>query len=502
VTTALQTFPALWYTSGTVINTGQRSCAFERWAGYHAGRHGTGWRKRSTAIPLATGAAVHKGVELIGTWLLDWQAVSTARQPSALINTPILDEVVAWAALEAAAGYSRGARERGLELTKTDVAAAEAVEQLIVEQATLIEAQVWVYALVRLPYMLSEYRVIAVEFEERPVVDCTCGLGDWVGLSETHAARQCAGIVLQGRADFLWQHVATGKIVYEEFKTKAMANYGWEMSWEHSGQLLLNMEAASRRLGTDVSEAFVPILFKGKRDRINRDDPTSPRIQQSPLVYGWYDPGNGMGREPDWSARYKWYDDWGKGHTLPRTYQRTGIWIDDLPLPTANPNGVTVRAGASRVEQWVRGWILPGQYPELLKVIGPFPKPRARVPAAIQSLLAEERRWRSDVADLRRMGLFDVTDSHTFSEDGQLPVTYDVADFIPRSWNCTHFDGSPCQFKPICHGESGSERGLAGMDELYEIRTPHHTTEKEALTAQITSLGLQWREEDEDDPGE
>src|SRR5262245_48935762 len=66
-------FPALWFTSGTPMNIGQRDCAYARWVEFHAGRHGLGYRTRGTAVPLATGAAVHQGMELIGKWLLEWQ---------------------------------------------------------------------------------------------------------------------------------------------------------------------------------------------------------------------------------------------------------------------------------------------------------------------------------------------------------------------------------------------------------------------------------------------
>ncbi len=496
-TTTTPTFPAIWYTSGTPINTGQRNCAMERYLGYSAGRHGTGWRKRAVAVPLATGSAVHTGVQLIGEWLIEWQAKGGGGGLWRKLQIDDqLDEVIAWAAAEAAAGYAATARARGLELTKTDLDAAAAVEQLIVEQATLIESQVWIYALGRLPIMLAEYRPLCVEYDESPVVDCTCGLGDWVADSATHAARGCAGICLQAKADFIWEHVATGKLVYEEFKTKATENYGWEMAWEHSGQLLLNMEAASRRLGKDVSEAFVPVLFKGKRDRLVWGDQNSPKIQQSPLVYGWYDPGNGMTRPAEWSAQYEWYDDWGKKHRLGGSFKRKGIWIADEPLPETNPNGAVIRAGASRVEHWVKGWVLAGQYPKLLKVLGPFPKPRARVPDAVQSLLAEERRWRADVDQLREWGVFNATDHGTGDAE-----PYGAADLISRSWQCTKFDGTPCAFKPVCHREPGSERGIEHLEQ-FEIRTPHHEVEKLAMTETITRLGLTWPQDDDEDSGD
>ena len=69
----IPSYPSLWFTSGTPHRLGQRSCAYERWLGYHAGRHGTGFRRRATAVPLATGSGVHVGVGLLVRWVLDWQ---------------------------------------------------------------------------------------------------------------------------------------------------------------------------------------------------------------------------------------------------------------------------------------------------------------------------------------------------------------------------------------------------------------------------------------------
>lgn len=484
-------FPLLWYTSGTPMNVGQRDCAFARWLEYHAGPHGTGYRMKAAAVPLATGAAVHHGIELVGKWMLEWQQAHPGQR---LLVVP--DEVVAWGAAEAADGYAAKARRRGLELTKTDSTAMEAVEQLIVEQQTLIEAQVWMYAIVRLPFMLSRARLLDVEREETPVIDCTCGLGDWIGQAAHHAQRNCRGIVAQGKADFLWEVVDDGTIEYEEFKTKAVANYGWEQGWEHSGQLFRNMEAASKRLGRDVSTAYVPVLFKGKRDRWDREDKTAPKAQQSPLVYGWFDPGNGMTRPADWSARYVFYDDWGKRHTLPKTFTRVGIWRADVELPADNPNGWPGRAGARRVERWVRGWILPVMHAELVKVLGPFPKPRALVGDYTQAMLTEERRWRSEVEYLRELKIYQPGDEARVEIEGQLPETITAAHVISRSWACTRFDGSRCMFKPVCFKDPGWEQ-IETMG-WYEIRTPHHAPEAEACAA----VGVVFPEDadgDEDD---
>lgn len=462
------TFPALWYTSNTPHQVGLRDCPMDRYLGYHAGVHGTGYRRKATAVPLATGSAVHTGLEYLGQWVLDWQASHAGQR-----LTAIDDAVIAWAAREAAVGYERTAWARGVLLTATDATRAEAIEQLILEQRTLVEALIWIYGLVRLPLMLSQYRLLAVETEETPVLACTCGLGDWVADDRTHAARGCTGIVMQGRSDALWEAIDSGAIVYEEYKTKAMASYSWEQSWTHSGQLLINMEAASRRLGRPVSEAFVVALYKGKRDRTDRKDVSTPKTQQSPLVYGWYDPG-GLNRTPDWSARYRWYDEYGGGHTLPRTYKRAPIWDPQFPLdPATNPNGVVLRAEASRVEQWVKGWILPVQYAELIKAFGPFPRQEARVPLAVQGVLAEEMTWRARVHHLRAQGAVEPGDAL-------------VDQIIPRSWNCTHFDGTPCQFVGVCQRDPGWEdlgdpEGAIGQ--LMQIRRPHHAPEAQAFEA-------------------
>lgn len=472
-------WPLLWYTSGTPINVGQRDCAMERYLGTHAGPHGTGYRRITQAVPLATGGAVHTGIELLGVWIIEWQATHPHRR---LLAVP--DEVTAWAATEAAGRYEAKARTRGLALTKTDTDAAAAVEQLILEQRTLIEALVWIYALGRLPMMLSDYRLLNVEHEETPVLDCTCGLGEWFGQATDHAARGCTGIVAQGRADAIWEHATHGGLVYEQIKTKAQEKKSWEDAWEHSGQLLLDMEGASKRLGKDVSEAFVPILFKGWRGRDRGAPETEPKYQHTPLVYGWFNPG-GLNQDPEWAARYKWFDDYGAGHTLPKTFKRKPIWVDDLPFPggSNNPNGWPGREGASRVEQWIRGYILPIQLVDFLKTLGPFQRQRMRVPDAVASILAEERMWRERVEYLRSVNAFD----HTHAE---------VVGLIPRSWNCTHYDGTPCQFKPVCLKEPGWENiELMGR---YEIRTPHHAPEKVAYETQ----GLVFPDQDDEEEAE
>lgn len=448
--------PLLFYTSHSPHEKGLRDCPMERYVEYHAGRHGSGYRRTSTAVPLVTGGAVHKGMQFVGEWILEWQAKNPQRR---LMTLP--DPVIAWAATEAAVRYEQRARAKGLQLTQTDAAAMVAVEQLIMEQRTLVEALVWMYCLVRLPYMLSEYKLFDVEFEETPVLDCTCGLGDWNTAIDIHKARSCQGIVSQAREDFTWEAVADLSLVAEEFKTKATERASWEQAWEHSAQLWLNMEAKSRRLGRPVNTAFVPVLFKGWRGKERGAGPEEPKWQHSTLCWAWYDPGGLPLREPNWSSKYRWTDEFGRGHTLPRTYTRVPIWDESRPLPP-----VPLRPEASRVERWIKNFITPAQYAEHVKILGPFPRPQHRLEDATAALLAEERKWRKTIKQLREAGAYE-------------PAHPLVSQLVPRSWNCTKYDGTPCMAKPICDKQPGWD-AIESMA-IYERRTPHHAPERTAF---------------------
>ncbi len=457
--------PLLWYTSGTPHRTGLTECDMARYLGTHAGPHGTGYRRISTAVPLATGHAVHVGHQLLGEWILDFQRAYPGRRLAAAPT-----EVTAWAATEAAQRYEARARTRGLTLSSLDADAAVHTETLIKEQATLVEALIWLYALARLPVMLARARLLAVELECAPVLDCTCGLGDWVGQDVDHATRGCTGIVGQGRGDALWQTYEDGAVEYEELKTKATERKSWEDAWEHSGQLWLNTESASRRLGVEVNTSYVPILFKGWRGRDRGAPTTQPKYQHTELCYGWLDTAS-LDGVPRWAGRYKWIDDYGKEHRLGSSYRRTPLWDASIDLPDVagfSDAGGAQRPGASRVERWITGYLPPVYYADYVKVLGPFPRARARLPEAVAGLLAEERLWRYRVDVLRQAGALDHTHPLTLA-------------MIPRSWNCTRYDGTPCDFLPLCLKDPGWE-SIEGMGR-YQIRAPHHAPEKVAFEA-------------------
>ncbi len=483
--------PSLWFTSRTPHDLGQRVCAYKRYLEYHAGPHGTGYRRRASNVPLATGSAVHVGAELLADWILEYKQKHRGMPPPRLPR-----EVIAWAATEAAVRYETSARARGyaepslaaLEQIGVDGVAAAgsptspqgstglppAIETTILEQRTLIEAQVWLFALVYLPQMLQSHRLIGSEVEEILILDCTCGLSSAVLDWRAHEARGCLGIAQQGRADYLWEafidvdQITRGQTSYHEFKTKATPQVAWEKAWEHSGQLLVNMELASRRLGAEIDHAMIVVLFKGWRgkDRYAGSDPTAVKYQHSPLCYGYYKPPVDALAPGDWRATYDYIDEWGKNRKLGKDYQRAPIWEETRPL-AGTPE-------QSRVERWIARVLSSSEYPMLVKTLGPFPKPSQRVEAAITGILAEETSWRWNLAEIR--------------EDARTTDEQDVAAaVIARSWNCTDYSGDPCVFTRLCNKEPGWEQPLQLVDGLgrpvYEIRRPHHQPEREAWEA-------------------
>ncbi len=456
--------PTLWYTSGTPARQGQTTCDMARYLEYHAGPHGTGWRLKATSIPFASGGAIHQGLEAIGRWLLEYQLGHPTEHVTA--DLPGLDAVIAWAATDAAGRYERQARSRGLLLSSNDLDAEAAVNELILEQRTLIEGLTWIWALERMPGLLASYRLLSIEHEEALILDCSCGLGEGITDDTAHAARGCTGIVQQSRLDWLVARLDTGAPVGIEFKSKAQQQVAWEKEWEHSGQLWTQMETASRRLGRDVESAYVDVLFKGWRGRDKNAPPEQPKYQHSYLCYAYFDEGSPGLRQPSWSPSV-WYESSdGKRHKRGKEFRRKAIWDPTAPL-------VEVRLGASRVESWVRGILTPAERAACLKVLGPFPKPRGRTPLAIKAILAEERDWRDKVRLLQAAGV-------------TMPNHPEVDDMIVRAWNCTSYDNVPCQFKHLCDREIGWEDPEGSG--RYIPRTPHHALERKAFEALGTSF--------------
>lgn len=480
---------SLWLTSRSAHEAGTLNCPFYRFLSYHAGPYGYGFQRRAHSLPLVTGTYVDKGISAVAQWLIDY-FTATSQQPA---TAP--DEVIRWAASLASQKYRATVEKRGiLTLASDDAEGLARLNTTINEQTTLIEGLVWTFCLVRLPVILAEYRLRYVQSEETFVEGCTCGLGDLVGEIDDHERRGCLGIGMQSRPDLLASRWSDDAWTYIELKTASNAKRAWNESWERKQQFLLGILGAERRLGVEITHAWVEGLVKGARKRdYGVTDMSAPKKQQNCLCYGRLRLGNPGLTLPDWKPSYEYYDLEGMKHRCSRDYLAMPIW--DAPIESF-PG---IPEGMSRMEWWVK--YLHTNYPaalaKSLNSVGPIPKQRSMAEKALRSSVAEEKIWQDR---LWRVYDFSVASGKGFGEKEYMEFVETV---IPRSWNCDPFGPDhPCSMQPICFEHEGHDKPVESQ--LFVYRRPHHQRELEQLKArglEPTGEGLGF-EEDEDDEGD
>lgn len=468
--------PVLWLTSRSAYNTGTKDCAFKRYLGNHAGPYGYGYTRKATSMPLTTGTYTHQGCTGIATWILE-SRVSTGVQPE---YAP--DELIRWAATEAVDAYVKVVEKRGiLAVAQDDPIQRANFQRIVQEQSTLIEGLIWVWALHRLPAILQEYLIVAVEEEEEYVIGCTCGLGDGLGGFSDHALRACGGIGLQSRPDLLLERRIDHAFCYTELKTSSTAKRSWAESYERDQQLLLGVLGAEKRHGVEVTHARIEGLIKGQRKRDYPYTDEMPKTQQNALCYGYFEPPVPPLSIGDWKPAHSYVDADGVRHTVPKGknnhYKRTGIWEpgDSIAFP-GKPEGM------SRVEYYVKflSEVFPHHVGKSFHAIGPIPKQRVMIDKALRSLETEERLWQD-----RLWKIYDWTEKHPeHGEFGDPLFMAFVETVVPRSWNCDPFGPDhPCGFQLICHDQVATAATDPVGSGHYIYRTPHHQAEAEQMAA-------------------
>jgi len=192
------------YTDRSRYEIGVGRCPMLRYLQYHAGPTGYGFRRTAASLPLVTGTGLHDGLAPLLTHVM----LNDTLPDEDLIRQVIADQ---------AATYRTQVERRSL----ADVGEIDPVylAHLIDEQTSLITGLIWAFALDLLPQLHAENKIISVEVEEALVLDCTCGIGDRTGTFADHEAKECNGIGVQGRGDFLTENRQSGMVSYDEFKT-------------------------------------------------------------------------------------------------------------------------------------------------------------------------------------------------------------------------------------------------------------------------------------------
>ena len=454
-------------TSRSAVERGLLHCDFARWIEYFAGPLSNGFVRKANSIPLTTGQYTHLGCTEVAQWLLD------ARKKTGIQPERAPDEVIRWSANLAVEEYRKVVNASGLlQITAEDPNAQAELCRTIEEQAALIAGLVWTWCLFRLPTILQEYLITAVEEEQEYVVACTCGLGDGIGGFREHGMRQCGGIGLQSRPDLLLERRIDHAWCYVELKTSAVAWKSWAEAFEKNLQLLVGVLGAEKRHGVEITHCRIEGLIKGQRKRDYPYEDSQPKTQQSPLVHAYYEAPNPPLTVGDWLPASSYVDKDGIRHSVPRgrdnRYKRIGLWEVAEDAFAGKPTEM------SRSEYIVRYWAenYPQHLQQCLAQVGPIPKKRDQLEMALRSLVATERLWQR-----RLWEVYEWQVANPGKAWGHDEFHAFVETVIPRSFRCLPFDGHPCPNIPICFREAEGWRDPVGS-EMYLPRHPHHQPER------------------------
>lgn len=352
----------------------------------------------------------------------------------------------------------RGFIQAALRQYKKDARAAgyqniseQEVEHLIAEQSCLIEGLCWAFLKVKLPTLLAEFEIVAIEEEEGIVIDCTCGedqTGSTQELHNKHKNRGCNGVWNASRPDVVLRRRADGVLGNHDWKTSKYFN-DWEVNkYRDSVQIAMGTVGAERRLGEQVSHYYIHFLLKGDRKKGYLPETKKfegPKMQLSHLCY------TSIGEPP-----------------LTDAFDTSTKWYKKLPVWEIEMEGKP--AGWSNVEYLVENLRL-SVLTDMFGVVGPYDRQQHLIESYKRQLGPYERGW------VRKA--WEVYRRHLSGE----PMDRVLDEVVPASWNCYKYGADhPCEFYDICHknGVSAEDPMASGR---YTTRIPHHEAELEVMQA-------------------
>lgn len=430
----------MWLTDRSRYLTGLAECQMKRYLQYHAGPYGYGYRRAAQSVPLATGTGVHAALATI------LQSKGDKTQPE-VIRAAVRTAVEDYLALVTARGFQAGGSD-----------------DLVEEQACLIEGLVWGWCRTMLPVVLREFDVVEVEREETYVVGCSCGV-----VARVHAAHSpsCRGIVQMSRPDIVLRRRSDGKLGIHDFKTMGTISDDVVQQYRESVQMAVGTIGVEARIGKPVEHYYVHALIKGQYRREYNPDTREydgPRRQASILTYLYRRPGNPPLYQSDWAPSFRYTVD-GKARQLSRDYIKEPVWQQTFPESWP---------GSTAAEAWVRHLPETSLYP-LFILIGPYQRQDFLIAQYLQSMEPHEQAW---IDKLWR--LFEAEQKLGWdSEEFQVLLAQE----IPRSYNCWSY-GQRCEMYDICFRQPGWTDPVGSGKYVY--RRPHHEPE----LAQMRERGI------------
>lgn len=421
-------------------------CLRNRWLSHDI--YQKGLSNKSLSVPLATGLGAHEALENLLMWCKDKQ--DSGKDP----NPP--DEIVRECIESSIRNYENEVNESPLADISTD---SEELAYIVEEQSSLIGGLTWCWRLSRLPWILKDYNILAVEQEFELLLKCSCGL-EGVGEVEIHQQRDCNGTVLMTRPDLLVEHNTTSAVNYIEFKTEAYVDSkDWPEKYYDNVQLALVCAAAEVVLDKRVDQIYVHGLAKGAR-KSDYNSVTKkyegPRKQQSSLCYPYYKEGNPPLQDMEISPSYwKWVDGKKWGCSKGRGFEKTPVW--DIPFDTEIP----------KYEYYVKNYMTEEEIAAKVRVCGPLENPEFLVKKLLREMGAFEEDYGKRVAYVESVK---QESGSYFSEETQIALD----ESIPRSWDCFRYNNH-CAKNLVCFEKNGWDDPLNSG--RFELRQPNHPIE-------------------------
>jgi hypothetical protein len=323
----------------------------------------------------------------------------------------------------------------------------------LAENKALAEALIRSWALVRLPKLLAEWEVLAVEQEV-----------------EAHFTEGIHELVLMARPDLLHRRKSDGALFIRNFKTVSQADKNWREQWRYDQQTFSEVLAAEQHLSQNslkVSAGLLPqrvggVIIEGllKGRRLEYPEGSGRRYQNSPLVQCWYRQAEGGLNEEEFYALDEYETTCQGPHKSGRRFCPGGrshrlSGVTKMPVWEKYPGGV---AGWVAHLAAVRPETLEAQFIELPPILRPdYEIERWKR----QTLPQEVELWRASnvvqaLPEERREAAMDR--------------------YFPQSTshgNCLR--PSVCNCFNLCWGQAAADPLNSG----YQIRIPNHPVEKE-----------------------
>lgn len=460
---------SLWLTDRTRSKTGLGRCSRKRYLSTSFGPTGYGITASSESLPLATGLAVHEGIERFGQIMRIADRLPTAEEVRAVVRA-VQDEYLKKVEARGFAGILKG----------------PATDETIKEQAALIAGLIWAVRLKFLPWFHQLYKLIAAEEERLHFLSCTCGAGPLE--ADEHVRRGCTGVALMIRTDLLAQRRGASTLAYFEAKTTGWESDAWSEQWETDPQLALGTLDCEKKYGAEVTELYILGIGKGRRQK-DKYDPDQRKIQMSPLCYGYARPANPPLAPEDWLPSWEWQNEAGETKRASKAHKRRGVWT----LPDTNwPTWLAYHQQDPDMppeEFWVR-MLPPSVLEKVCFLLGPMNRQDQQLASLRVSMRADEERWQKVLWNLyeaqQPQPASDAPGTTLSAMTWDSPAFQRLLDELaPCSWTCRPFGKEhQCEFVPICHRMAGWQDPLSTGK--YRARRPHHASEM----AQAVARGL------------